>query len=115
MTAGSLISLPKQYFLEKPEIVYDNYDRYTLIAFKDDKARKTLLGAIYMRPALMKSGLEAISKQFCEIELAIEQLLSQKGWSAEECEIILGGDFNTNIDGEKNKDLTSICKKTQRD
>ena len=72
MTAGSLISLPKQYFLEKPEVVYDNYDRYTLIAFKDDKARKTLLGAIYMRPALMKPGLEAINKQFFEIDLAIE-------------------------------------------
>ena len=63
----------------------------------------------------MKSGLEAISKQFCEIELAIEQLLSKKGWSTEECEIILGGDFNTNIDGDKYKDLTSIYKKTKRD
>ena len=72
MIAGSLISLPQQYFLENPEVVNDNYYRYTLIAFKDDKARKTLLGAIYMKPALMKPGLEAINKQFCEIELAIE-------------------------------------------
>ena len=72
MTVGYLICLPKQYFLEKPEVMYDNFDRYTLIAYTDDKARKILLGAIYIRPALMKSVLEDISKQFSEIEFAIE-------------------------------------------
>ena len=60
MTAGTLICIPKQYFIEKPVVVYDEFDRFTLIAYVNDKANKILLGSVYMRPSLMKTGVEAI-------------------------------------------------------
>ena len=76
MTAGTLICIPKQYFIEKLVVVYDDLDRFTLIAYVNDKGKKILLGSIYMRPLLMKKGEEAIDKQFAEVENGIEKLLN---------------------------------------
>ena len=53
VTAGTLISIPKQYTLEEPRaIFYEHHDRYTFVSLVNEKGTKIILGAIYIRPAL---------------------------------------------------------------
>ena len=48
MSGGTLICIPKQFFMVKPVVVYDDWDRFTLIAYVNEKGRQVLLGSIYI-------------------------------------------------------------------
>ena len=67
-----------------------------------------------MRPMLLKKGEEAIDKQFTDVENSIEQLLNTMGWNTDETEIIIGGDFNTNLESEEFTNVNSMPKKPSR-
>ena len=67
MSGGTLICIPKQFFIVKPVVVYDNWDRFTLIAYVNEKGRQVLLGSIYMRPMFLRNE-EAIDKQFDDLD-----------------------------------------------
>ena len=97
MSGGTLICIPKQYFMVKPVAIYDDWDRFTLVAYVNEKGRQVLLGSVYMRPMFLKNE-DAIDKQFNDIDNAIEQLLITMMWDVDDTDIILGGDFNTNLD-----------------
>ena len=97
MSGGTLICIPKQFFMVKPVVVHDDWDRFTLIAYVNEKGRQVLLGSVYMRPMFLKNE-KAIDKQFDDLDNAIEQLLNTMRWDVVDTDMILGGDFNTNLD-----------------
>ena len=51
MTAGNLISIPKQYTLEEVKVIFDEHsDIYTFVLLVNEKAAEMTLGAIYISP-----------------------------------------------------------------
>ena len=97
MTGGTLICIPKQYFKVGPVEVYDQLDRFNLVAFINQKGEKWLLGSIYFRPTHLKNDND-ISKNFDDLSTSIDNLLETMKWDQEEVLMVLGGDFNTNLD-----------------
>lgn len=54
-TAGTLICIPKNYTNDKSKIIfYNKYDRYTLIALTNNRGSRIILGALYLRLALLR-------------------------------------------------------------
>ena len=52
----------------QPEVLFDPYqDRYKIIAYTDEQDSKILFGAIYVRPALIKSNVESIKQHYNDI------------------------------------------------
>ena len=60
-----------------------------------------LLGAIYLRPALIQNSVANVVEKYKEIETAIDSVLNNRGWIPSEFQIILRGDSNTNLDDVK--------------
>ena len=56
-----MVYIPKQYFIVKPVAIYDDLDRFTLVAYVNDKGIKVLLGSVYMRPMFFKNEVPLIS------------------------------------------------------
>ena len=61
MSGGTLVCIPKQYFIVKPVAIYDDLDRFTLVAYVNEKGRKVLLGSVYMRPIFLRMRMPLIS------------------------------------------------------
>ena len=97
MTGGTLICIPKQYFTVSPVEVYDQLDRFNLVAFVNQKGEKWLLGSIYLRPTYLKNEND-ISKHYDDLSTSIDNLLETMNWNQDEVITVLGGDFNTNLD-----------------
>ena len=57
---------------------------------------------------------DAIDKQFSDVENGIEQLLNTMLWNSDETEIIIGGDFNTNLDRGLFTDVNNISNRPLR-
>lgn len=85
---------------EQPITVHDHHDRYTLTAFIDEENRKIILGAIYMRPSLMKDNISNIQNQYLDVSNTINDIINQKGCTVDDINFYIGGDFNTNMDGD---------------
>ena len=101
MTAGTLINIPKQYTLDEPWVIFDNYyDIYTIVSLVNEKGTRMLLGAIYVRPPLMQDNVSSVAKQFNDIEKLIDHILNERGWTPNECKVILGVDLNSNLEGD---------------
>ena len=63
MTAGTLISIPKQYTLGELKVIFDkHHDSYTFVATVNEKYIKMILGAIYIRPALMHESTNVVGE-----------------------------------------------------
>ena len=63
-----------------------------------------------MRPILMQDS-NMIAKQFKDIEDVVENICDNKDWTADDCQIILGADFNTNLYGDAYRNTSSIVAK----
>ena len=48
------------------------------------------------------------NKQYNDIEEAMDSVLNTKGWTADECQIIIGMDMNTNYEVHTFRDKASI-------
>ena len=59
----------------------------------------------------MEDNVSLVAEQFNDIEKVIDNLINDRGWSLNECQVILGPDFNTNLDGDSYRDAASIKPK----
>ena len=60
----------------------------------------------------MQYSGNSVAEQFNDIEKVLDSILNQKGWTPNCCQIILGVDINTNLDGETYRDEIGIKTKS---
>ena len=54
-----------------------------------------------------------VTEQFLEIDNAMNDLLNEKGWIPSECQILIGRDLTTNLDGDTFRDVNSFKNKSK--
>ena len=55
-----------------------------------------ILGAIYIRPALMEDSINGVAEPFDDIEKSLDRIIYENDWTPNECQIMIGADINTN-------------------
>ena len=60
---------------------------------------------------MIKKTVDIITDHYNDSEEALSELMLESNWQLNECMIILGGDFNTNLDDNIFRDAKSIKTK----